>query len=448
MNSPESAPDRVERAAGALSPEVTARYRYWRFRILYASIAGYALFYVVRKNFGMALPGIGEDLGITKATLGLFLTLHTLLYGVSKFLNGVWGDRANPRIFMSVGLVLSAMMSLLFGASSSSIAFGLLWLGNGWFQGMGCAPCIKSLSNWYPASQRGLRFAVWNTSHTIGAALVYVLISAMAAYSWYHWRLAFFVPAAIAIAGSAFLYNRLRDTPESLGLPSVEEIHGEEPEIGHGPEGKISGAEFRRLLVRNVFGNPGVWFVGIASFFVYIARFSVLDWGPTFLTEMKGVSLSQAGLMVAAFEVVGTVGMIAGGWLMDRVFKSNGSLVCVIFMLLYSGVALAFWALPTRSPLVCWSLLCGMGFFVYGPQCLLGPIVANMATKNAAASAVGFVGFFSYLSGTLSGWGLGAMVDRFGWHVSFVGVILSGVAAALVFSIPAIRDFSHRRTLH
>jgi sugar phosphate permease len=86
-----------------------------------------------------------------------------------------------------------------------------------------------------------------------------------------------------------------------------------------------------------------------------------------------------------------------------------------------------------------------MGFTIYGPQCLLGPIVANMATKNASASAVGFVGFFSYLSVTISGWGVGLMVKNMGWHKSFVWVIACALLASLMFAVPAIWNFNHKR---
>jgi OPA family glycerol-3-phosphate transporter-like MFS transporter/OPA family sugar phosphate sensor protein UhpC-like MFS transporter len=429
-----------------ISDDVRQKYYYWRFRILYSTMIGYALFYIVRKNISMALPGMEHDLGITKDKLGLFLTVSYILYGVSKFMNGMWSDRANPRYFLTAGLLLSASMSILFGMSSTVLIFGIIWLMNGWFQGMGCGPCIKSLSTWYPSNERGFRFAIWNTSHSIGSTSVMLLNAGLVGLSFYTWRLSFFVPAGIAILGALFLFNRLRDTPESLGLPSVEEMYGH-TELKHegNAEGKISGDDFKKLLRKKVFGNPGVWFIGIASFFLYIVRFSLLDWGPTILSEMKGLSLRNAGFVVAGTEVFGLLGMLCSGWLMDKVFKSNGSLVCVVSTLALSVFAFLFWLLPTKCVWVYAVLLCGMGFMTYGPQAMLGPISANMATKNAAASAVGFVGFFSYLSGTISGWGLGLMVEHIGWHKSFVWIIVCALLAAALFAIPAIWNFSHKR---
>ena len=98
-----------------MTPEVAKKFKYWQTRTIIASMIGYALFYFVRKNLSIAMPAMQEDLGITKGDLGLFLTLHGLLYGVSKFANGFIGDRVNARYFMVTGLVLSAVCNILFG---------------------------------------------------------------------------------------------------------------------------------------------------------------------------------------------------------------------------------------------------------------------------------------------------------------------------------------------
>src|SRR4029079_2095036 len=76
---------------------------------------------------------------------------------------------------------------------------------------------------------------------------------------------------------------------------------------------------------------------------------------------------------------------------------------------------LLFWFLPNQTPLTSGTLLCIAGFFVYGPQSLIGPAAANLATNRAAAAAVGLTGFFGYLSTAVSGVGIGALVEHNGW---------------------------------
>src|SRR6202142_4469369 len=81
--------------------EIRRNYAYFRPRILLWTTVGYAAFYFVRKNLSMAMPAMEQQLGIDKTSLGLFLTLHGVLYGISKFGNGILGARADGRKFMA-----------------------------------------------------------------------------------------------------------------------------------------------------------------------------------------------------------------------------------------------------------------------------------------------------------------------------------------------------------
>ena len=403
--------------------EIKAQYRYWQRRILISSIIGYALFYFVRKNLSVAMPAMGKDLGISKTDLGLFLTLHGVLYGFSKFFHGFVGDRANARMLMATGLVLSAVVNIFFGLSSAVIALGIFWMANGWVQGMGFPPCARLMTHWFAPKELATRMSLWNTSHSIGAGLVVVLCGYLVAY---HWRLCFFVPAALAILGAGFLLFALRDTPPSLGLPEVEgtATTPQDAESSHGS-----------FLRKQVFSNPFIWILALANFFVYAVRYAVLDWGPTFLSEMKGIKLHQAGWMVAAFEISGIVGMLVTGWLTDKVFGGRGARTCLICMVLAGVSVLAFWKLPGATLWMETALLCCAGFFIYGPQALVGITAANLATKRAAATAVGLTGIFGYASTVLSGWGLGALVDRHGWNAGFGGLIILAALGALLFAL-------------
>ena len=88
-----------------------AKYNYWQWRTLIALIVGYTFYYFLRKNFSAAIPAMNETLGITKTQLGLFLSLNGIVYGLSRFINGILADRYNKRLMMTMGLVLSAIIN-------------------------------------------------------------------------------------------------------------------------------------------------------------------------------------------------------------------------------------------------------------------------------------------------------------------------------------------------
>jgi OPA family glycerol-3-phosphate transporter-like MFS transporter/OPA family sugar phosphate sensor protein UhpC-like MFS transporter len=419
--------------------QIAAEMRSWRIRILVSTIIGYALYYFVRKNLSIAMPAIGKSLHITKADLGLFLTLHGVIYGLSKFANGFLGDRANARAFMITGLALSAIVNILFGSSSTAIAFGIFWMINGWVQGMGFPPCARVLTHWFAPGELARRMSIWNTSHSIGAGLVVILCGYLVERNW---RLCFYVPAGLALLGCVYLAFTLRDTPEAVGLPGLAEKPA--------PQGVVATEErvpFGQFLREYVFGNPYIWILAFANFFVYTVRYAVLDWGPTLLHEAKGFEMKTTGWMVAAFEISGIVGMLISGWITDYVFGGRGARTCLFYMFMCTVAMFLFWKLPGASALgdgataaqrhTAWlantAVLCMAGFFIYGPQALVGITVANLATRRAAASAIGLTGLFGYLSTVLSGWGLGKLVDLRGWNAGFGALIGFGVVGTILF---------------
>ena len=79
------------------------------------------------------------------------------------------------------------------------------------------------------------------------------------------------------------------------------------------------------------------------------------------------------------------------------------------------------------------ALLAAAGFFIYGPQALIGIIASNLATKRAAATAAGFTGLFGYASTIVSGWGLGLLVEKAGWHIAFGALLALGAVGTVMF---------------
>jgi phosphoglycerate transporter family protein len=398
--------------------QVQAGFRSWQRRVLISSIIGYATFYFLRKNLGIAMPVMEQQLGISKSDLGLFLTLHGLLYGVSKFANGFLGDRCHARTFMVAGLIASAVMNIFFGFGSAVATFGIVWMLNGWFQGMGFPPCARLLTHWFPPRKLATKMSIWNMPHSIGTGLVVVLCSYLIKF-FQDWRLCFFVPAGIAFTCAIFLWFTLPDTPPLVGLPEVEGTRAETAEE--------KAKDVWAALVQHVFSNPYIWLISITNFCVYVLRYAVLDWGPTLLTQAKHIELAHAGWMVFAFEISGLIGALLAGWLTDRFFGGRGIRACVFYMALAGVSILLFWKISGQSKLLNTLLLCAAGFFIYGPQCLVGIAAANLATKHAAATSVGLTGLFGYASTVLSGWGLGKLVQTHGWDAGFAGML--GVAA-------------------
>lgn len=406
--------------------EIRKNFRYWRIRILYSLFTGYAVFYFVRKNLSAATPAMIEDLSLSKTEIGAIWSGLYLTYGIGKFINGILGDRANPQYFMAIGLMLSALMNVFFGMSSSFFMLGIFWALNGWFQSMGWPPCARSLTHWYSVEERGTYWGLWNASHQVGGAAIMALAGWLTAQ--HGWRSSFFIPAFIALVTAFFLINRLRDTPRSLGLPSIEEFH-KSPELS--PERELTT---REILFQHVLNKKQIWLLTLGNFFVYIVRYGAMDWAPTFLVEAKNSAVAVAALKVAGFELTGILGALTAGYLSDKLFRGQRAPLNVIYMLLLIFALFLFWQNPAGHPLIDASALALIGFLVYGPQMLVGVAAADVASPKAAATATGLTGVGGYLGGIVSGVGAGWIVDHYGWNGGFLFFILCAGLGAFCFA--------------
>ena len=420
-------------------------FKYWQWRVIICSMIGYAMFYFVRKNFSFAIPLLEEEYGITKISFGLIMTMGGLIYGVSKFLNGILADRTNARWHLVIGLSVCVLTSILFGFSDQISTFftgsevggpflkgivlvmGALYIINQIFQGCGFAPCNHLMVSWVPPTELATKMSIWNTSHSIGACVVAVICGYLTS-----WQLCFWVPAAIAAFGILFIIITLRDTPKSVGLPELPKVKGElDDEENKDPKA------FKQFLMKKVFLNPIIWILAITDLFVYIVRFAILDWGPSMLDDM-GLSKELTGWTVAIFEIAGCAGMLCAGYISDKFFNSRSQRVCAIEMSLVAACLLGLHFLQDAGhPVFFLILLALAGFLIYGPQALLGVTAANIATKKAASSAVGLIGFMSYLSTIVTGVGFGYLADKFGgW--GWIFITMGGLAVVGMVLIAAL----------
>lgn len=413
--------------------EIKSAYKAYQKQILMTTMVGYAGYYLVRKNWSVVMPALEAQMGISKSDLGWFLTAHGIVYGISKFLNGIFGDRCNARTFMVTGLILSLILNVFVGMGNTALWLGFFWMLNGWVQGMGFPPCARLVTNWFHPKELATKMSIWNTSHSIGAALTILLCTYLVKYDW---RLGMFVPAGIALLIAVYMKMTMPDLPESKGLPPIAVTAAEKASFEKNNEAVMPISSMKEVLMKRVFSNYFIWMVSVANFFVYVIRMAFLDWGPTFLQQYKHFTMEKSGWLTVVLELSGITGMLLGGLLTDRVFQGRGVRACVFYMLACSALIVLFWLLPTNNFLLSFIILCGIGFFIYGPQALVGVIVANLATKEAAASAVGLTGLFAYVaSSIITGAVLGTMAENHGWAVVFEFLIAIAIAGTVMFAL-------------
>jgi OPA family glycerol-3-phosphate transporter-like MFS transporter len=212
--------------------EVDLNYKKLRLQVFLGIFIGYAGYYLVRKNFSLAIPSLVEE-GFSRTELGFALSGVAIAYGLSKFIMGSVSDRSNARVFMSFGLMASALCMIFMG--TSAIALSSVWimffilLVNGWFQGMGWPPSGRIMVHWFSQRERGRAVSFWNVAHNIGGGMVGILaVWGMMLFN-NDYKSVFYFHGLIAIAIAIFIWFTVRDTPQSQGLPSIEKYHDNYP---------------------------------------------------------------------------------------------------------------------------------------------------------------------------------------------------------------------------
>jgi MFS transporter, OPA family, glycerol-3-phosphate transporter len=425
---------------GLLTHEEALKIVYGKYRwsILESTFLGYATFYIVRNNLSVVANDLGSAFNITNSMYGNIVATTAIAYGLGKFLMGSLSDRSNVKRFMPFGLLLTALLNFAFGLLGyingldfSTVYYGfiIIWGLNGFVQGMGWPPCGRSIGHWYSLKERGTIFAVWNISHNIGGGIAGI-IAANAAIK-YGWEFAFFIPGGIAMIMAVYLYLRLKDTPQSVGLPAIEEYQNDFPdEIHEDHERELSSKE---LFVDYIFTNKYLWLFAIANFFVYIVRYSMLDYGPKYLAATKGGSTNSGGIAVLILEFGGIPSTILMGWISDKMGGKRG-LVSFFCMLPILGAFVGLYANPIGYLWVDMVFLGVIGFFIYPPVMLLGVSALDMTSKKAVGAAAGFIGLFGYIGRAVQGKGLGYIADNYGWNMVIFSIIGATVISILLLS--------------
>ena len=395
------------------SENVSDIYKSLRNRTFWGVTAAYSLYYVCRMSINVVKQPLIDEGILSAGQLGLVGSALLFVYAVGKFLNGFIADYCNIRRFMATGLFISAVVNLLMGVFGLFgnmlptmlifISFAFLWGVNGWMQSMGSAPGVISLSRWFPQSKRGSYYSLFSSSPYIGEFISYNLLALVV--GWLGWQAGFITAALAGLAGALVILMFVSDTPESKGLPSVQELSGETLT----KEDRMPTRELQKMILK----HPGIWVIAISSAFIYITKYAVAGWGVLFLQKARGFDLAEASQVIAFSAVFGILGTVLAGWLSDRMFNgdrvkpavlsgiiSTSSLI--LFLFVGGGFVLNIFYVSL------FSLSTGVLYCI-----VAGLMAVDIVPRKATGAALGVVGISSYVAAGLQDIASGYLIQGF-----------------------------------
>lgn len=424
--------------------QVPQEYRRLRNRTFWGATAAYSIYYVCRMTLSVVKQPLIDDGILSAGDLGLIGSALLFVYAIGKFINGFVADYCNVRKFMATGLIASALINLLLGAFGFigtavsvpgfvvMLLFALLWGLNGWAQSMGAAPGVISLSRWFPLSSRGTFYSIFSATPYLGEFLTFILLGFLVKH--FGWQSCFMIASLIGLAGGAAILIFVNDTPESKGLPSVQEISGEQPTEND----RKHTSELQKLVLR----KPGIWVIAISSAFIYITKYAITGWGVLFLQKAKEMSIENASQVIAFSSAFGILGTVTAGWLSDRLFRGDRAKPAAIAGILATAALGAFLFLGDSFIMnilyvSVFSLAVGVLYCI-----VAGLMALDFVPRKATGAALGIVGISSYVAAgiqdVVSGYMIEGNIGPDGSYDFLPVAIFWMIAAGLSFILPVL----------
>ncbi len=388
--------------------------------------------YIDRLTISVLGPVIVQDLGLTNTEYGSIATWFLVAYTLSQGLSGKLYDRVGIKRGFTVSIIVwsVAAMGHAFAGGLRSLSAMRFVLGLG--EAGNWPGAAKTVSEWFPARQRALGMAIFNSGAAIGSIVAPPVIVGLTTY-FGHWQPTFLVTGTLGF-GWLLLWWLVYDKPENHKWMTERElrlIREEDTEsAGRGDAetvAKLQPAPGWLELLR----YRQTWGIVVARFLVDPVWWLYITWLPLYLNKVHGFDLKQIGLFAWVPFVAADAGSLFGGWLsgflIGRGWTVNTARKAVIgfaALLMPAGIVAAY----TPDAMMALALI---GVVLFGFQAWINNVQtlpSDIFPKSAVGSVAG-------LGGT--GAGIGSMIFIFstGWVVdnfSYTPVLVfAGILAPL-----------------
>ena len=279
-------------------------------------LAGFVNF-LDRSTLAIANQTISHELNFTPTEMGLLLSVFSWAYAVMQLPIGGLLDRFGARLTLGIGICLWSLAQATLGLLSSLQAMILARIG----LGIGEAPQFpagaKVVSEWFNIRERGLPSGIFNMSSSLGPAIAQPILTALLlVLGWRH----MFLAMGLMGVGVAILWYLTYRNRNEVTLTQAEQDYLNEGIKREDREGQLSFAEWQGL-----FRLPITWGL-VFGYIGIIYMFSLyLTWLPAYLERTHQLSLTYAGWVASVPFLAGAVGVISGGFLVDRVIRHGAS---------------------------------------------------------------------------------------------------------------------------
>jgi len=318
--------------------------------------------YVLRTAWSTVAAPIGDSLGFAVAMLGSFVTAFYIGYVIANFFAGFFTDMFGGRRMLLLSLVPLAILTYGFGHIQTLTTGIIIQFFMGFASGADYSAGMKIIATWFD-KDRGRALGLYTTATSLAVVLVNLIVPPLA--QKYSWTFAFHVLAFGTLVWAVLSFLLLRDGPNTM---------------------QVKARKLTRADVKAVFTNRSLVLLSIAGFGGFWATVGFVSWGNALMTKGHGISVLDAGRVVALFGIGAVIAKPLLGWLSDLVLSkrrlvSIGCFIAIITLLSVYGQLSTLTAFYIIAPFI--------GAAAYGFMPVLMAQVSDAAGKKYAGTAAG-----------------------------------------------------------
>ncbi len=298
----------------APSPTTATRVRY---KVLTWCVLLAAVTYMDRVCISVTAPGIMNDLGLSDTQMGLVFSAFTLAYGAFEIPTGWWGDRVGTRRVLTRIVTWWSSFTILTAAAFNYYVLLAIRFLFGAGEAGAWPNVARTLSRWFPATERGSAQGIFFTGAHGGAALTPILVTFMLGYM--HWRWIFVIFGFVGFIWAIGWWRWYRDDPAEHPEVSAAELKYIEAGRLTAGSHSLKGVPWRRI-----FGSRNVPLLCLMYFTQTYGFYFFITWLPTYLARERGFSAMGLGFFAALPMIFCVIADVTGGLATDRLSRAYG----------------------------------------------------------------------------------------------------------------------------
>jgi sugar phosphate permease len=366
--------------------------------VLFFSFGVYTLTFLDRLAWGSMAASAGTSLGMSVASLGVFVTSFYASYVISNAGGGFLIDWVGPRLMILIGVVPLGILTFLFSYTPSVLAGMIIQAGMGVGAGIDYTACIKLVASWFPLRTRAKAMGLFMIGSSLGVVLANAIMPTFLKY--FGWRGSYKVIGVITVIWGIATYIVVRDGPSKQ---------------------KAAAKPNYRLLYQ----NRNLFFLALSGLGVFWGIVGFTNWANALMVKGHHLPLVRAGYIVALFGIGAMLGKPLIGFVADWLgghFKA----LAIFCMGSYAVMLLLFGQLSTETAFLIAAPFAGVTCQWSIP--IMATMITEEATVNLAGSATGLTNALWQVAGTAVPIVIGIVFQAtHSFSVAF-GVLASGPA--------------------